>query len=110
MNVEATLVEVARYAAAVGVEVETMRVPSNERSMWEPRELALVPPFAIESVPDERTPEALEETTPAPRVENWTVPVAISVPPMNAPPWTSSLLVGEVVPMPTLPPPLKMAS
>jgi len=38
------------------------------------------------------------------------VPVAITLPPKNAPPCTSSLLVGEVVPIPTNPLVCKMVN
>ena len=50
-NEEVAVVEVARSAASVGVEVETRRVPSNEVSMWFPRTDAFVPPLAIGRMP-----------------------------------------------------------
>ena len=46
------VVEVARNAAAVGVEVATILVPSKAKSWCEPREVALVPPCATASVPE----------------------------------------------------------
>src|SRR3989344_5840082 len=45
---------------------------------------------------------SVEESVVAPVTPS--VPVAITLQPKNAPPWTSSLLVGELVPIPTLPP------
>ena len=50
-KLEVAVVEVARSAASVGVEVETRRVPSNEVSMWFPRTDAFVPPLAIGRMP-----------------------------------------------------------
>jgi hypothetical protein len=42
-------VEVALMAANVGVEVDTILVPLNARSMWLPSDVAFVPPLAMPS-------------------------------------------------------------
>src|SRR3989344_667228 len=85
--------EVAMYLAAVGVEVETTRVPSNERSMWEPREVAFVPPLATPSVPlndeSERQEPLMAKQPPVRLIPSEPVEVAVrlkrvkSSPPVN---------------------------
>ena len=58
-------VEVARSEARVGVEVETMRVPSKAVSMWLPMLEALVPPLSMGRMPEtcvvsDTVPESVE--------------------------------------------------
>lgn len=73
-NVLVAVVLVAKRAATVGVEVETMEVPLNASTMSAPIELALVPPLAIGKTPvtpevrfTESTVRALAATvSPAP--------------------------------------------
>jgi hypothetical protein len=63
-----------------------------------------VPPYCTESVVDaESTPVALVVSTPAAKLENWTVLVARSAPAKYEEPLTVSFADGEVVPMPTFP-------
>ena len=48
-------------------EVELMEVPSNQRRALVPKEVLLVPPFAMESVPVSMSPAAFDWTAPAPK-------------------------------------------
>ena len=48
---EVAVVEVASIKATLGVEVDTIRVPSKAVSMWEPIDDALVPPLSTGNTP-----------------------------------------------------------
>ena len=90
----------------MGVEVATKRVPSKAKSMWELKDVALVPPFAIPRVPvNDESERQLPETAkqPAARLRP-PVPYSEEVAVVRfVTPCTEKSEPGVEVPIPTRP-------
>ena len=69
-RVDVAVVDVARNAAAVGVDVAITEVPLNERSICDPSDVALVPPETMGSVPVTSAVRLTVSQVAAPRAES----------------------------------------